>query len=330
MRRFALAAVLAIVGCAKTEVEQEPKPETPATPADDPTREQPAEQTKPVEIQIAARQPPEVTVLDPGAAPRDDLLLRPAAGTTEGIEIVTKTRMSMAGAAGKIPPTSVPPVVMKGRTIVERSDGKEIAFRHEIDAVKVRDDPEAPPGLVNTLREQLGAFDDYAAELRIDAKGGLLGGTVHMPAAAQGPVQQAITQMTESFGQIQVPLPREPVGVGAKWRAEVTIDQAGLKVQQTVDYSLTRRDGNALEIEATIRQELLDATFTPPGLLGVEAKVTRFQSTGTGTMQLDLQHLVPTRSEVEMKIDMHLDMMVSGQAQAQDMAMVVGVAFTRT
>jgi hypothetical protein len=329
VRRFGLLVMLAIVGCTNTQSEQEPTPavETAAEPAADPTRVVPPAEAEPVAIQIAAREPPEVTVLEAGAAPRDDLLLRPAAGTSEGIEIVTKTRMSMAGAAGKIPPTAVPPVVLKGRTIIDRSDGKEIAFRHEVDAVEVRDDPDAPAELVKTLREQLAAFEKYSAELRIDAKGGLVGGTVNMPAAAPGPVQQTITQMTESFGQIQVPLPREPIGVGAKWRAEVTIDQAGLKLQQTVDYELLARDGNVLTITAAIRQELVDASFTPPGMLGVEAKVTRFQSTGTGSMQLDLQHLVPTRSEIEMTIDMQL---VMGQAQSQDMAMIVGVAFTRS
>jgi hypothetical protein len=328
--RFGLAAILVLVGCTKTEPEPEvevaPAAEPAADATEDPTREPSGQQPTPVEVQIAAREPPVVTVLVAGRNPREDLVLHPTAGTTEGIEIVTTTRMAMGGGAAKIPPTAVPPIAMKGRTIIERADGNEIAFRHEIDDVEVRDDPQAPPQLVETLREHLAAFEAYSAALRVDAKGGLLGGTVQMPATPAGPVQQTITQMTESFGQIQVPLPREPVGVGAKWRAEVTIDQAGLKLQQTVDYELQRREGDELFIAATIEQKLADASFTPPGMLGVEAKVTRFESKGTGSMHLDLGHLVPTRSEIEMTIDMGLEM----QGQTQDLAMVVGVAFARS
>jgi hypothetical protein len=336
VRRFAVVAVLGLVGCTKAEPEPQGEDASPVAEAtagaaaQDPTRQQADAQAAAVEVQIAAREPPEVTVLVAGRNPREDLVLHPAVGTTEGIEIVTKTRMAMAGPKGKIPPTSVPPVVVKGRAIIERTDDKEIAFKHEVDAVEVRDDPDAPAGLVATLREQHAAFENYSAQLRVDVKGGLLGGTVVMPPTAVGPVQQTINQMTESFGQIQVPLPREPVGVGAKWRAEVSIDQAGLKVEQTVDYELLRREGDELFIAATVRQKLVDATFTPPGMFGVEAKVTRFESSGTGSMHLDLGHVVPTRSEIEMSIDIQLEMTVSDEAQTQAIAMVVGVAFSRT
>jgi hypothetical protein len=314
------------IACAKPEPpsEQDAGAETSAdAEVDSPEA---AAVAKPIALKIAAREPPEVTVLAAGRSPRADLVLRPAPGTTEGIEIVTKTRMSMRGSEGRLPPTSVPPFVIKGRTIIDTSDGKQIAFVHEVDAVEVRDDPDAPAGLVEDLRAHLPAFEAYRAELRIDAKGGLAGGTVHMPAGAVGPVQQALHQMTESFGQIQVPLPREPVGVGAKWRATVTIDQAGLQLEQTADYELVSREGDVLTITATVEQKLVDASFTPPGMTGVEATVTRFEARGTGSMNLDLAHLVPTRSEIEMTIDMQLRI----EDQTQDMAMIVGVAFTRT
>ena len=314
------------IACAK----QEPPPEQDAgvetsaeAEADAPDG---ATVAKPIELRIAAREPPEVTVIAAGRNPREDLVLRPAAGTTEGIEIVTKTRMSMRGSEGRLPPTSVPPFAIKGRTIIDTSDGKVIAFVHEVDAVEVRDDPEAPAGLVEDLRANLPAFEAYRAELRIDAKGGLTGGTVHMPAGAVGPVQQALHQMTESFGQIQVPLPREPVGVGAKWRATVSMEQAGLQLEQIADYELLSRDGDVIVIAATVEQKLVDASFTPPGTTDVEATVTRFESRGTGSMNLDLAHLVPTRSEIEMTIDMQLRM----KDQTQDMAMIVAVAFTRS
>jgi hypothetical protein len=326
VRRIALVLLLA---CDKTEDEPVASAEAPAEAAERDASVEQAGKPEAVAVQIAAREPPEVTVLEPGRNPRQDLVLRPAAGTTEPIEIVTKTLMSMQGSAGRIPPTGVPPIVLDGKAYIDASDGKEIAFRHEVDAVEVRDDPTAPPGLVKTLREQASAFEAYRAELRVDAKGGLRGGTVYMPPAS-GPLQQTMTQITESFGQIQVPLPREPVGVGAKWRAEVVIDQAGLKLQQTVDYELLEREGDTLSIAATLQQKLVDANFTPPGMLGVDAKVVRFESRGTGSMNLDLSHLVPTRSEIEMTIDMRLETEEKGQSQAQDMAMVVAVAFARS
>jgi hypothetical protein len=54
--------------------------------------------------------------------------------------------------------------------------------------------------------------------------------------------------------------------------------------------------------------------------------VTRFGSKGTGSMHLDLAHLVPTRSEIEMTIDMGLET----NGHKQDLSMIVAVAFVRS
>ena len=331
MRRIAFAVLL--LSCTGEGEEKAPpaKASAVATPAeDDPTTKEAAPSAEPesVEVQIAAQQPPEVTVIAAGSGERQDLALRPKAGAVEGIEIITNTRMSMQGTAGNIPPTGVPTIVMRGTAIIERVEGNEIAFRHAVDKVEVRADPEAPPGLVESLQSNLGEFEKYRADLVVDAKGGLRGGKVFLPVAAEPPLRQTLSQITESFGQIQVPLPKEPVGVGAKWRATVTIDQAGLKVQQIVDYELTARDGDALTITAKFNQKLVDDKFSAPS--GVKGKITTFDSKGEGTMKLDLNHLVPTHSEIKMTVKMGMEMEVMGQPQKQDMALVLGVAFART
>jgi hypothetical protein len=332
VRRFGLA-ILLLAGCTGKQLEPEPDAEgAEARQADEPAADPTREPTEPasIDVEIAASDPPEVTVLVAGRQPREDLRLRPTAGTTETFEMVMTTRMSLAGTAGKLPPTAVPPIAMKGRAIIERSDDEAIAFRYEVDSAEVRDDPQAPPRLVAAMRDQAATLESYSADMRVDAKGGLLGGTVHMPAAAKDPVQQTLMRVTESMGQLQVPLPREPVGVGAKWRAELRIEQAGLELLQTVHYELQRREGDQLFIAATFEQELADASFTPPGMVGAEAKVTRFESKGTGSMSLDLRHLQSTRSEVEMTIDMGLKVHAQGETKTQEMAMIVGVASSRT
>jgi hypothetical protein len=329
MRRIAFALVVA--ACTgegeKTEAAAAEATAAPA-PAQDPTAKAPASaEAEPVEVQIAAREPPVVTVIDAGSGKREDLALRPEAGAVEGIEIIMKTRMSMQGTAGNIPPTGVPTIAMRGTAVIERVDEHGIAFRHEVDKVEVRAEPEAPARLVESLQSSLAEFEKYRADLVIDAKGGLRGGTVFLPPSAAPPMRQTLNQITESFGQIQVPLPREPVGEGAKWRATVTIDQAGLKVEQTVDYELTALDGDELTIAATFKQKLVDDDFSAP--TGVTGKVTTFESTGEGMMTLDLTHLVPTHSEITMTVKMGLEMDVMGQPQKQDMAMVIGVGFAR-
>jgi hypothetical protein len=62
-------------------------------------------------------------------------------------------------------------------------------------------------------------------------------------------------------------------------------------VAQTIDYELTKREGDALFIDAAVSQTLADASVAPPGPMGASAKITRFESTGNGSMQLDLGHV---------------------------------------
>ncbi len=98
-----------------------------------------------------------------------------------------------------------------------------------------------------------------------------------------------------------VPLPAEPVGVGASWRVMTALRQGLAVMKQTGTYTLTARTPKAWTIHAVVRRDAEDQTVTdprfPPGTttevvaivrtLEGDLTVVPTQPLGTGTLAVD-------------------------------------------
>ncbi|GGF29646.1 hypothetical protein [Williamsia phyllosphaerae] len=140
-----------------------------------------------------------------------------------------------------------------------------------------------------------------------DSKAGLAvaGGSVPIslrivPAqAADDAARSAVEQSLVQALQRSVTLPREPIGVGARWRAVRTIVGAAT-VTQTITATLRERVGDTLTVDVQVEEEPVDSVFRIPGSTQT-LTIASFSMSGTGSMTIDLSRGLPSAGELTVR-----------------------------
>lgn len=281
-------------------------------------------------VAIPPRDPPKVEVEATGDEPRLALRIHPAAGTHETLELSVDMRMAMRSGAQDMPAVPVPTTKTRLRADIEdvSADGV-MKVRHAAEAVEVIPGPDTPPAMLAAVRANVEPLARYRATMSIDGRGAVLGGEVELPRDLPPLVRQTMQQLTENLGQLSAPLPLEAVGTGARWSSAHEVSQNGMKLRQIGRYVLVSLEGQHAVIEATIEQQLLDPNVSAPGMLGATARVGEFRSSGTSTIELDLDRLTPRNVSIAMDLHMTMDMTVLGQAQHVEMDMDMDMTMRR-
>lgn len=280
-------------------------------------------------VTIPARKPPRIKLLDAGPAATEVMRLHPAAGQRETLEMTMGMEMKLRSGAKAMPSVALPTNRITFVVEVERVEADSIVVRHAVEAYEVEPRPGTPATLVEQVRSSVAPLEQYRAVMRMDPRGAVLGGEAEIPRDLPASVHQAMQQMSESLGQVAVPLPEEAVGPGARWRTTQDLEQGGMKLRQRGEYRLTSREGDRATLEVSLEQTLLDPEIEPPGMLGAKARVSRFTSSGQGTIELDLGHLAPTRFDMSVELSMAMDVTAMGQSQSLDMDTTISLAMRR-
>ncbi|WP_279097369.1 hypothetical protein [Gordonia bronchialis] len=92
-----------------------------------------------------------------------------------------------------------------------------------------------------------------------------------------------------------VPMPTEPVGVGATWRVQRVVSAAAT-VTQTIEARITAWTGNRVTITYTADETPVNSVFAIPG--GNQTlTIARYSFTGSGTVIMDLTRGLPVGGE---------------------------------
>jgi len=236
--------------------------------------------------------------------------------------------MSMKMGPG-MPAIDMPPMVTSMSGVATEVTDERIKATMQFDSIAIEPKPDTPQMLVDQLKQTLDGFESFKSSVELDKRGALLGGHSDVPQGLPGPMQQTMNQMQESFGKLQVPLPEEAVGVGGKWKAVSEVEQGGMKLEQTATYEVLSREGDAVSLKVGIEQKLVSKEFEPPGMPGVKGTIDRYTGGGSGTLELKLDKLTPTKSDMTVEIDMKMTVSVMGQDQAQEIAMKMDIDLAR-
>ncbi|MCA9652992.1 MAG: hypothetical protein H6712_18665 [Myxococcales bacterium] len=272
-------------------------------------------------VEIPVGEPPRIEVHDEGQEPRHPLRLRVTAGTEEDLEMSMGMRMAMDTGAQRIPPMQIPTSKTRLHAKVESVSGDTFEVRQSVSSVEVIPMDGSPPEVADKMRESLAPLTSYRALMSMSDRGTVLGGKVEIPRDLPPMVHNTMQQMTQSLGQIAVPMPEPAVGPGARWTAVNELSQNGMRLRQTSDYTLVSWEGERALISLTVRQELVDPDISVPGMLGAKARVSDFRSSGEGSVELEPGHVTPSSMHMAMELAMTMDVTVMGQSQHMDMEM---------
>ncbi len=277
--------------------------------ADEPD-DAPAEE--PVSDVACADGPPEAVVTDPGDEPRAPMEASPTAGDTTAVDMTMTTDSATTVDGEEVPAMPIPPLTMGMVVTIDAVTDDEITMTVVYDRVgfeggdpaaqEVLDSVVGLTGTVTTTRS--GAFVDGG----FDASG------------LDPTLAPTIQQLESQLANISVPLPTEPVGIGATWDVATAVDSQGFTFCNTVSYTLTSFDGDAYELGVETAQRAEPATIEQDGA-SIELIEGSGSGSGTTAGRLSLPVAVTGSSDTTTSIEMAVD--DGSTQQTLDMEMAI-------
>ena len=243
-----------------------------------------------------------VTLVSPGSEPRRLLRYDVEPGVEQSLEMTTLAETDLTTGDQNVK-AGGEPMALGGRITVLSVDGNGvIRYRWEGGGVQ----SEVPSGDPRVRFAQ--GLSGLKATVVTNDRG--LGEAVELEDAGQ--LDPMGAQMLEGFVEgiktLCVPLPAEPVGLGARWEVTSVVSHMGMRLTQTTAYELVEWEGDRLRLQITLAQT------APPqdilaGVTGQDAKVRlkSFHSQGEGEATVELGSLVPVRSEYTSELNLSAD-----------------------
>jgi hypothetical protein len=274
--------------------------------------------------QVVKASPPKLTVLETGAAPKRLLRYKPKAGTSEALNIIMDMDTTMAGQ----PKVDLPPMKISGRAqVVEVRPNGDIKYTFKFTHSDVLDDGENP-AVARVMRAKLKESTNISGWALVDASGATKEGDMNLSQITDPAAKQQMQSMKNQMEQMSAPMPAVPVGVGAKWTLEQTIKQHGMGIIQTAHYEVVSIVGDKVQLAIRITQTAPRQSFNPPNLPpGARATVDHVNSTGSGKMLVDLNHLIP-ESTLNLEMDMKISVSLGSDSQSLKMKISLGMQIT--
>jgi hypothetical protein len=269
-----------------------------------------------------ADDPTGVALVSPGEGERALLRYDVAAGVSASalarIEMVVRTRI---GGQDR-PPQDMP--VLAFRYTVETTERVGDAIRCRVRYDELTLSAGSDPELDARLSEMMAPLRRATADAVIDARGGISGVEMHVPADLTPEMRTMASQLEEALRQLVPPLPEEPVAIGAVWTDEGPVQMStGLTLHQRATYRLVSRAGSRIELA------LETEAYAEPGPLpGAEsATLLSLTGRGSGSLVITFDSVVPESSSTvvefaeeaslrrdEQTMPMHLDVTMRAES----------------
>jgi hypothetical protein len=252
-----------------------------------------------------------VVLVEPGAEPRRVLRYRVTPGDRIGLRMTNRLAVEMKLGEpdpdlGEPPDTSIPEFVMECDVSIEdvAPEGR-IDFLWEVNSIGVS----AVEGDAPTLFSEL-----EGTRIRCSCSPTGIG-TVRsiesedVAEVEDNPILKSLTSgLGNGIHEVTVPLPEEPVGIGARWEVTRTVTQMKLRLIQTTIYELTGSTDDTARIHVAVAQTATEQKIELPGVpSGAEVRIASLHAGGSGDVELRLTEIVPVASSLSMKIEAELE-----------------------
>lgn len=244
-----------------------------------------------------------VTLLEPGNLPRQLQEWTPTVGSTQKLQLVLEIQSVLVEDRSKPQPIKKPPIVLSVRGRVDR---KATAFKGSRRSLVIEEahlDPayNASDVVEKVYRPELDALVGTKAVMELSSFGKFAGIAVEPGKLPKSKLMEALQESLFQIGTMVAPLPMEPIGVGARWQADLDVLFGGVLTPCKVQYQLKSISGRTLLIEGQFEQTMDPSLFASP-FMDVEFKPTAMRMTGGVSVKLDLDLAQPLESDFKLKI----------------------------
>jgi hypothetical protein len=288
-----VALALLVTACGGDDDDTEAADPTTTTVAED-------QETETTDPQPGERPEVEVELLEEGAEPRQELRLDLQEGDTSLATLEFRIEQSQELDGEPMPAAPAPPLRADVRLTVEEAGDEEYTVSYGYESFGLANPDEYPPEQVEQLDAALEGFDRITGTSVITDRGATVDGSIDVPDDVDPEIADQLDQLSQGIEQLSAPFPDEEVGVGARWRVTQEITVQELTTRQESIYTLVSLDGDSyvldVEMTQTADPQPMDLPDAPPD---ASIELTQYDVSGTGRIENDLQHMVPSLSTVD-------------------------------
>jgi hypothetical protein len=261
-----------------------------------------------------------VKLLESGAEPRKQLRLHPKEGDKQTLELTAKTTTEVKNGDTQIPSPKLPPMkLVMAMTVKQVAPSGDISYDRNLTEAGIVEDPDVLPQVAEAMQSSLAGLKGLTAMGVISSRGIVKSADVKIPASVSPQMRQAVEQAKQSIGALMVPLPEEPVGVGAKWEYRRPFAAQGLTVDQTGTYEVVSIEEDRVTLKAALTQTAANQKIQNPMLPGAAMEVQKMTGEGTGNFTVDLGQTLPVDATTDVHADLSMQVAIGGQKQAMNM-----------
>lgn len=259
---------------------------------------------------------PVVRVLDFGEAPHQEIRYSFTEGEVANVIMSMTQEMSMGGQ--EMSAIGVPTIeISMSLEATEVLPDGSVRYEQRTNGVELVGLDDSSPAS-SMMQQMVGQLTELTSWSWVDQRGQALDAGFELPEGTNPMIAQLMDGMGGQVQQMAAPFPAEPVGVGARWEVEATVQMAGAVLPQTSQYELLSRDGDTITLGVTYVQRLDAQNLPPAATADTLAALGDNLSEGSATMTVNLNSISP-----ELESSVVSSMAAAGQEMQVRMLMSV-------
>ena len=253
----------------------------------------------------------DVVLLDPGAEPRSEVRYHGASGKTDRVLLrlsLANFLETSAGTAAVATPV-LDLVLHLGATY--RGDTEGVwGYPIRMEMIGINGADQLSDEQRAKLVAELAPVSQVKGVFELDERGITRNAEVSMPPGVSPRLLTLLGNVRTTL--LAAALPKEAVGIGARWEAQRIIKLGQMNVPQTVTYTLLDRDQDVLRLGVAVRQSAKPQSFSI-GLDGTTFDLESYEMSAVGSVIVDLHGLAPL-AEMHALSQMRATMRRAGEA----------------
>jgi hypothetical protein len=180
--------------------------------------------------------------------------------------------------------------------------------------------PSSDPSMMTALNGAILALKGLSGTMVMSNRAFTRDATFDTSKVSNPQLSQAMAPIKQMLQNLSLPLPEEPVGVGATWEVRLGLNANGIQTFSRHSVEVTAMDDKSCTLKMAVEETAPPQSFSNPTIGGATMSVDAFNSTGSGTTKIQFDTLSPT-SELNVNTKMTMSIDMGGNAQQMNMAM---------
>lgn len=269
-----------------------------------------------------------VTLLGAGQAPRKPLRYRYRAGDTVAMTMDMTMSMGMEMGGRLVPPQTMPTMRMAAvLTVKAVTPGGDSTLDFLLKDVGLLGTAGFTPAQRQQFTAAVTPLKGFRGTLVVTNRGVSKGMTYQTPAGLDPAAQQILQNLSHQMKQLSTPLPKEPVGVGARWRVVIPMKGPPLTMASRIEFHLEALTPEGARLGMKVDGWAPAQPLAVPGLAQVAASLKSLGVTGSGSMTLSLRRPA-ANGLMTVKQTLDAEFPVGGKTHAMKLLMDMKVDIT--